>query len=315
MDDSFARDVLKGLSSFPKFIPSKYFYDQAGDKLFQQIMEMECYYLTDAEYEILDSYQSELLHIFNNEKHGFQLIEFGAGDAYKTKVLLRAFLQHQAKFKFVPIDISGTVLGELKQDMQENFPNLEVVPIQDDYFKALKRLNLEGSSKKVVLFLGSNIGNFTKKETINFLRKLSYNLSEGDLLMIGFDLKKDPEIIIKAYNDPEGITARFNLNLLERINNELGGEFDLKTFKHCPSYDPVSGAMKSYLLSSGRQKVRVEALDRYFSFLPWEPIHTEISRKYNMLDVENLAKESGFRMIENFYDSRSYFVDSVWELA
>ena len=315
IDQLFLDDVREGLSSFPKYIPSKYFYNDAGDKIFQEIMELEEYYLTNAEFEIFDTYKFQMLSLFNQHEHGFQLIEFGAGDGYKTKVLVEEFLNRRANFKYIPIDISGNVLKILEKDLTQKYPDLQVEAIEDDYFKALKRLNLEGKARKVVLFLGSNIGNFTKAETKDFLKKLSFNMSNGDLLMIGFDLKKDPEVIKNAYHDSYGVTESFNLNLLKRINIELGGEFDLETFAHCPSYDPESGAMKSFLLSKIRQTIKIHALDQYFSFMPWEPIYTEISRKYNMYDVQQLAESTGFRIKENYYDSKSYFVDSVWELA
>lgn len=316
MNNIFAEDVRKGLSSDPKYLLSKYFYDERGDGLFRKIMELDDYYLTNSEFEIFNTCKSEILQLIDpHDKLGFQLIEFGAGDGLKTKVLLSHFLNEQVNFKYIPIDISGNVLEILKRDLKNNYPGLEIVGIQDDYFHALKQLNLEGNSRKVVLFLGSNIGNFTDGEAIDFLKKLSYNLSNEDLLMIGFDLKKDPSTILSAYDDSEGVTREFNFNLLQRINNELGGNFDLKTFKHFPSYDPVSGATKSYLISKIRQSVSIEALYQEFHFLPWEPIFTEVSQKYNMVDVENLARNSGFTIKENYYDSNSYFVDSIWMLA
>lgn len=316
MNNIFAEDVRIGLSSSPKYLLSKYFYNQKGDKLFKQIMALDEYYITNSEFEIFNSSKEGFLKLFNPQNGlGFQIIEFGAGDGQKTKVLLKHFLKEAAKFKYIPIDISGNALKSLAEDLKNNFPQLEVDGIQDDYFKALKKLNLEGNIRKVVLFLGSNIGNFPNGQAIDFLKKLSFNLSEEDLVMIGFDLKKDPSTILSAYDDKEGVTREFNLNLLERINQELGGKFDLNTFKHFPSYDPVSGALKSYIISRIRQTVSIEALDQEFNFLPWEPIATELSQKFNMVDVENLAIKSGFRIKENYYDSNSYFVDSIWELA
>jgi len=316
MNNIFAEDVRIGLSSSPKYLLSKYFYNQKGDKLFKQIMALDEYYITNSEFEIFNSSKEGFLKLFNPQNGlGFQIIEFGAGDGKKTKILLDHFLKEAAKFKYIPIDISGNALKSLVEDLKINFPQLEVDGIQDDYFKALKKLNLEGNIRKVVLFLGSNIGNFPDGQAIDFLKKLSFNLSEEDLVMIGFDLKKDPSTILSAYDDKKGVTREFNLNLLKRINQELGGKFDLNTFKHFPSYDPVSGALKSYLISRIRQTVRIEALDQEFNFLPWEPIATELSQQFNMVDVENLAIKSGFRIKENYYDSHSYFVDSIWELA
>lgn len=312
---TFAEDVLKGLTSNPKFLPSKYFYDERGDQLFQKIMELDEYYLTDCEFEILDKNKARFLEIFNHSENGFQLIEFGAGDGYKTKILLQHFLEKKANFKYVPIDISQNVLDILSEDLKTNLPDLNVEGLNEDYFKALKKLNLEGTTKKVVLFLGSNIGNFTKKQAKEFLTKLSFNLSDGDLLLIGFDLKKDPDILFSAYNDPKGITSAFNLNLLERINRELGGNFDIDSFKHFPRYDPVSGEMESFLLSSKKQEVFIEALQANIQFDQWEPIHMEISRKYDPGQIEKLAEASGFRQAHYFFDSKQYFVNTIWELG
>ncbi len=315
IDEIFAEDVRLGLSSSPKFLHSKYFYNEKGDKLFQEIMNLEEYYLTRAEYEIFDTHKSNLLQLFDQSDHGFQLIEFGAGDGLKTKVLLKSFLESKAEFTYVPIDISGNVLDILETDLKKTFPELQVEGIEDDYFRALKKLHLSGNSRKVVLFLGSNIGNFSKKQSIDFLKKVNVHLSDDDLIMIGFDLKKDPSVILQAYDDSKGVTREFNFNLLHRINNELGGEFDLDTFQHFPSYNPVTGETKSFLISKIRQEVYIHALDQTFSFLPWEPIYTEVSQKFNMVDVENLASKSGFKVKENYFDENSYFVDSVWGLS
>lgn len=311
----FSEDVLKGLSASPKFIPSKYFYDEEGDRLFTQIMELDEYYLTDCEFQILENNKSKLLDIFNHAEHGFQLIEFGAGDGYKTKILLKHFQERKASFKYIPIDISQNVLDILVEDLTSNLPGLKVEAINEDYFRALKKLNLEGRTKKVVLFMGANIGNFKHSEAVDFLKKLSFNLSDGDLLMIGFDLKKDPEVLFRAYNDSQGITSEFNLNLLRRINKELGGNFDLSKFQHFPRYDPISGDMESFLLSTEKQDVHISSLERDFTFEAWEAIHTEISKKYNLSEIEELAVESGFRQTYYFFDTRQYFVNTVWEVV
>lgn len=176
--------------------------------------------------------------------------------------------------------------------------------------KALKELE-NGGTRNVVLFLGSNIGNFRNTQAISFLRALYEGLNEGDLLFIGFDLKKDPAVVLSAYNDKEGVTKRFNLNLLERINRELSGNFDLGTFKHFPVYDPLTGTTTSYLVSTREQEV--EVMGSKIEFDQWEAIHMEISQKYSMRDIESLATQTGFGIVHNFYDSKHYFVNSVWK--
>lgn len=309
MNNQFAQDVLDGLTSTPKTLSSKYFYDEEGDRIFQQIMNLEEYYLTRSEYQIMEENRDQILDIFKKDTTRFNLVEFGAGDGYKTKVLLDHFLSSGADFKYVPIDISGNVLDVLEDSLKQELPSLEVKPIENEYFKALKELE-NGGTRNVVLFLGSNIGNFTDARAIKFLKELNEALKDGDLVFIGFDLKKDPEVILKAYNDDSGITRNFNINLLKRINRELHGNFDLAGFKHFPTYDPITGTTKSYLVSTKKQSV--EIMDSNIEFDEWEPIHMEISQKYSMKDIETLAMQTGFGIIGNFYDSRRYFVNSVW---
>ncbi len=308
----FAKDIAEGLAQTPKKLSSKYFYDEKGDELFQQIMGMEEYYLTDCEHEILSTYRADLLRDITSKR--FDLIELGAGDGMKTKVLLRYFLQQKANFRYVPIDISGNILAELEGALADEMPVLEVSPVQGDYFKSLKQIPHVPNTQKVVLFMGGNIGNLDMEEASVFLRVLASHLHKGDLLMIGFDLKKDPKIILDAYNDKQGITKAFNLNLLDRINNELGGNFNIANFKHWPTYNPLTGATKSYLISTKEQKVDIEAIGKSFHFDAYEAIDMELSQKYSLTDIQNLAAKSGFTVKKNYTDERNYFVDSLWQI-
>ena len=310
----FARDVLEGLTSTPKFLSSRYFYDEKGDSIFQQIMAMPTYYLTDCEYEILETQKETILTLLGGTKVPFQLIELGAGDGTKTKILLDYFLQQKADFEYLPIDISDNALSLLEEDLQTNFPHLKVRPTQGEYFEALHHLTQRSEIKKVILFLGANIGNFNIEQALAFLNKMAQNLQKGDILLIGFDLKKKPATIIEAYNDKEGITRSFNLNLLERINRELGGNFNCDQFEHYPLYNPETGEMKSYLISTKEQEVHIEALGRQFHFDEWETIHVEVSQKFSLAQISSMAEKSGFRVVKNLFDSKRYFVDSVWEL-
>ena len=220
-NDQFLEDVLFGLNSKPKKLSSKYFYDKKGDELFQQIMALDEYYLTRAEYEIFKTNKQEILEIFQSENSEFRLIEFGAGDGYKTKLLLEHFILSQAVFEYKPIDISQNALDKLKIDLNGNIPKLNMTAEQGDYFQVLKKLPRLDHKKNVVLFLGSNIGNFTLDEVESFLTNIRNKIHIGDLLFLGLDLKKDPEKIRAAYNDKQGVTRDFNLNLLDRINKEL----------------------------------------------------------------------------------------------
>ena len=306
-------DVQRGLSSNPKQLSSKYFYDKEGDKLFQAIMKMPEYYLTRSEFEILEMNKEALLDLFKNSRGRFNLIEFGAGDGLKTKILLRHFVQQQVDFRYVPVDISGNVLRHLKNDLQEALPDLQVEPLEDDYFHALERLTQTNDRRNIVLFLGSNIGNFSEQEAIQFLTELGSNLNTDDLIFIGFDLKKDPELVRTAYNDPAGVTRAFNLNLLKRINRELGGTFDLQKFQHYQMYDPVGGEARSYLISKEEQEVHIDSLGETYHFMAWEPVHVEISRKYDPETIEAYAAASGFELVRHFYDCKHYYLNSLWK--
>jgi len=312
MQTTFAEDIKKGLNAKPKYLDSKYFYDEKGDRLFQKIMELDEYYLTDCELEILKNHCENYRRIFQNAKSHFSLIELGAGDGLKTKVLLEHLAENQANFSYLPIDISNNVLNILEAKINKEIPKLKVNPYIGDYFNALDILNKQEAGRKVLLFLGSTIGNFKYKDALKFLKELNQRMNRDDLLLIGFDLKKDPTIILKAYNDKKGITKAFNLNLLERINNELDGNFNLTDFYHYPTYNPGNGEAESYLISKKEQKVTIRSLNQSFHFEEGEPIFMEVSKKYDIETINKLAEGTGFDVIENFFDQKKYFTNSLW---
>lgn len=311
MISQFAKDVDEGLSASPKFLSSRYFYDARGDKLFQDIMRMPEYYLTDCEYEIFDLQKADILKAMDPGRK-FNLVELGAGDGYKTKLLLEHFLAAGVDFEYFPVDISKDVLKQLRSDLLKRWPRLKVTTLNYEYLTALDRLNELDSSPKVILFLGGNIGNFTPERASLFFNKLNKTMNTGDKLLSGIDLKKDPYTILKAYNDPAGITRAFNLNLLNRINRELGGNFTIDHFEHYPTYDPISGEARSYLMSKVKQEVYIEVLDKTYYFDHSEPIHMEISRKFSLKEIGTLAEETGFSVQKHFTDSKEYFVDTLW---
>jgi len=310
--DGFALDVLVGLSSPRKTLKSKYFYDSRGSALFLQITQLPEYYLTTAEREVLLTHRHRIAsHI---EREPFNLVELGAGFSDKTTTLLRHFHGRGLKFQFVPIDISEAATHQLVSAVGKDLPECEIHGLVADYFDGIKWLNNRHQRRNLVLFLGSSIGNFTHGEACFFLRNLWNSLNHGDLVLIGFDLKKDIDLLLKAYNDRQGITSAFNLNILERINRELGGQFDIESFRHFGTYDVFSGGMESYLVSLRRQNVFIELVGRSFTFEAWEPIHTEYSYKYLLSDVETLAAETGYEIIEHLGESRQWFVDSLWKV-
>ena len=232
----FVHDVLKGLSANPKTLSSKYFYDKEGSRLFQEIMKLPEYYLTQSEYEIFSSKTSEIYDAFEIKQERFDLIELGAGDGTKTSVLVDHFLKKGARFRYVPIDISSEALDFLSEKFIKDFPGLEIQVEQGDYFRTLETLKQISGDRKVILFLGSNIGNFNELQALDFFRRLRKVMNAEDMLFIGFDLHKNPKTILNAYDDSQGITAKFNLNLLKRINREqqqrsLGSEAVVSVFR------------------------------------------------------------------------------------
>lgn len=310
--DQFAKDVHNGLSSDPKSLSSKYFYDAKGDKIFQDIMRMEEYYLTDCEFEIFNQQKAEILNTIQ-AGNKFNLVELGAGDGYKTKVLLQYLIDQNVDFEYFPVDISGNVLKHLKDDLTQKWPNLKVTTLNYEYFTALEKLNELDQSPKVILFLGSNIGNFNLVQADSFFGRLNEVMQCGDQLLSGIDLKKDPNVILAAYNDKDGITQSFNMNLLERMNRELGANFNLDQFAHFPTYDPFTGEARSYIISKIKQEVSIQSTGETYSFASAEAIHMEISRKYTLYQIEKLAQRTGFEVKKHFTDNREYFVDTLWK--
>ena len=266
------------------------------------------YYLTNAEQEI---FQEQSKTITRQFAPGADIVELGAGDGSKTRLLLAEHLERGA-FCYLPIDISGNSLAGLQQRMLEWLPGLEVIPVVGEYLEALDFLPVQ-SSRRVFMFLGSNIGNFTPAHAVEFFADISGHMNAEDRLLIGFDLKKDPQVILAAYNDAAGHTRAFNLNLLLRINRELGGDFNLDQFEHYSCYDPQSGAAKSYLVSRRQQKVYLRKLEKSFEFIAGECIFMEISQKYSLTELQELAFQSGFDVSACFTDTHGYFADQIWK--
>ncbi|ADR23118.1 dimethylhistidine N-methyltransferase [Marivirga tractuosa] len=308
---SVADAVKEGLTKKEKSLPSWLFYDAEGDRLFQEIMNMPEYYLTNCEYNIFQKHKDDILSIISSDAAGFNLIEFGAGDGLKTEILLKHFAKQNATFNYKPVDISKNVLNLLQERMQKSIPDLDIEPINKEYFSALDTLNEDRKNPMVVLFMGGNIGNFEIEDAHSFVNQIANKLRNGDRIIMGFDMKKDPEMIRSAYNDAQGITRQFNMNLLTRLNNELDADFDLEQFKHYPSYDPQTGTTKSFLISQKKQTVKLKGIDSTIHFKAWEHIHVEVSQKFDEDMIENLAKEAGLTVEKYFYDEKEYFADVV----
>jgi dimethylhistidine N-methyltransferase len=308
---AFEQDVLNGLGSNPKFLPSKYFYDAEGDKLFQQIMACPEYYLTRCELEIFSQQTRALAQTVLDRHSAFDIVELGPGDATKSVYLLQHLKRQGRNFKYYPVDISKNTIHALEKTMPQNIPGMEVIGLNGEYLEMMKVANQLSQKTKLILFLGSNIGNFTPEVAVWFLKSLHKELRPGDLLLTGVDLKKNPKQILVAYNDKEGITRAFNLNLLKRINRELQADFDLSAFDHYPTYNPVTGACRSYLVSMKKQAVRIGG--RTISFFPFEPVYVELSQKYSVAEMDAMARQAGFNPLAYFYDSQAWFLNALWE--
>jgi len=309
--NQFLKEVLEDLSHIPKTLNSKYFYDGKGDKLFQEIMECPEYYPTNCEMEIFAEHTRDLAKTLKNGFNTFDLVEMGAGDATKSSYLLKELVDTKADFTYMPIDISSTMIAHLEETLPQKIEGLKVTGLNGEYFEMLEKANQVSSRKKVVMLLGGNIGNESPENALNFCRKIRSYLQEGDLVLVGFDLKKNPKTILAAYNDAAGFTRDFNLNLLHRINSELNGDFDIEQFEHYPTYDPATGACKSFLVSQVDQEVNISG--QTFGFQKDEIIFMEISQKYSLDETEKMAEATGFKTVKHFLDQKKWFVDTVWQ--
>jgi dimethylhistidine N-methyltransferase len=314
----FAIDVVAGLSGKKKFLPFRYFYDRAGSELFEQICLQQEYYPTWTEGTILAECSQRVAELLMNSDD-ISVIELGSGSSTKTRILLKQIMTRINRVVYFPIDISHAILQETAASLTSEL-GIDVIAVPADYNEgigqATKIIKDDDSSivqkKKLVLFLGSSIGNFEPGEAASFLSMIREWMEEGDMLLVGFDLHKDKRVLEAAYNDKKGITARFNLNLLERINNELEGQFDLDKFAHMAFYNEQFHRIEMHLVSKEDQDVYIGgAIGRSFHFEKGETIHTENSYKYDMWQIKDIARASGFTLKELFMDRKKWFCLSL----
>jgi dimethylhistidine N-methyltransferase len=311
MIEEFKKDVDKGLSSLPKSLPSKYFYDKRGNALFVQITHLPEYYVTRAELEIFETQTKKIIEALQlNTSTYFELIEFGAGDGLKTKELLHLLCKGNYKFDYFPIDISQNALDELENKLNSELPNVSIKTKQGDYFQVLESLK-DNHHLKVVLFLGSNIGNMADELASKFIYKLGAYLNSNDKLFLGVDLIKSESIVLPAYNDNKGITEKFNLNLLKRINLEFDADFAIDKFYHQPEYSEKEGVVRSYLISSLEQVASIKEIGKTYKFAKGEKILTEISRKYNDEIINKIISNTDFKITKKLCDNKKYFCNYV----
>ncbi|GAB3112956.1 L-histidine N(alpha)-methyltransferase [Aestuariicella hydrocarbonica] len=310
--DQFSLDVIEGLSRPQKKLSSMYLYDDAGSQLFDQITEQPEYYLTRTELEIIRSYGARFFAHLGNE--AFNLFELGCGNGDKTIALFKQLQKAQQHCLFYPIDISQYAIDGLMRRIHQAFPLQRIDGQQGDYQQLLPRLKSVGlHSKNVVLFLGSNIGNYSSQDADSLLQDIYQGLNPGDLLLMGLDLTKDYQTMLAAYNDEQGMTRQFNLNLLQRMNQELGADFDLGKFQHYEIYNPLEQAMQSFLVATEHQTVTFKQLNFQVNFDAHEALWVESSHKYGLKEIDSMARRNGFEVVRHYTDSRQQFVDSLWQ--
>lgn len=296
---AFFDDVLAGLQAEPKCVPPKYFYDHAGSQLFQRITALPEYYLTRTETEILEAHACDIARLIPPDA---AMVEFGAGSSAKTRILLRAAPHVSA---YVPVDISGAFLAAETAQLQQEMPDLRVLPVEADFTRLFALPESLGNGPRVGFFPGSTIGNCEPHEANALLRHAAALLGPNALFIVGVDLVKDADILAAAYNDKAGVTAAFNLNLLTRINRELGGGFDHAGFRHRACYNSEQRRIEMHLVSLARQRVR--ACGKSFDFRRGETIHTENSYKYTVESFRSRALGAGWTSAATFVDAQNYF--------
>jgi L-histidine N-alpha-methyltransferase len=299
----YLEEVVRGLTSRPKTLPCKLFYDERGSALFEEITGLPEYYPTRTELEILQDYAREIARAAGSP---VSIVELGAGTALKTTTLLGAFARRQMRLKYFPVDISPAALAAAKKRVKDEYPGALVRPIIADFSNGFRFLQ-DISGRKIVLYLGSSIGNFDWNDAVTMLQNVSDQLSAGDALLLGTDMVKSPEILVPAYDDAQGVTAQFNKNILVRLNRELDGNFDLESFRHVAEWNPSKSRMEINLESTRPQVVRLRIPDLTIRFLAGERIHTENSYKYTEEMVETMLCASGFRLEKTWYDRRDWF--------
>jgi L-histidine N-alpha-methyltransferase len=303
--DAFARDVVAGLTAPRKTLRPKYFYDEEGSRLFEEITQLREYYPTRTEIGILKEKGREIAQLIPG---GGALVEFGAGSSVKIRVVLEALDKLAV---YVPVDISGEFLAEQAEALQEDFRRLAVRPVAADFTKPFDLPPEAQSRPRIGFFPGSTIGNFDPPEAESFLRHAGRILGPGAKMIVGVDLVKDRSVLRAAYNDAEGVTAAFNLNLLRRINRELGGNFDLECFEHRAVFDEDKSRIEMHLVS--REPQRASVCGKKIEFAAGETIHTECSYKYTVGTFGELAARAGWSREQSWTDARNYF--SVHVLA
>jgi L-histidine Nalpha-methyltransferase len=314
-EEQFANTVDQGLSYDNKRLPSWMIFDSAGSEIFKKITELTEYLPATCEFEIIRNHKNSITNLITG--NAFNLIELGSGDGCKTRILINHFLDEKLDVHYFPIDISSGAITNLVRSLEtdQKHTPLKVTGLIGDYFEGLHTIIQEGPKQNLVLFLGVTFNNMDPDTAQSFLKNLKTSLGPNDYLLIGFDLMKNPKHLYSAYNDSQGLFEKFNLHLLDRINAELGANFNKEYFMQQGHFNPNTRAVESYLYSTRDQTVHIKKLNKDYQFKAWEAMQTEQSFKFTLTEIESLATQNGFEVVDHFFDSRKHFVDSIWKIA
>ena len=302
-EKTFAEEIQHSLNQEQKFINPKFFYDKTGSILFEKICSLPEYYLTRTEVKILKKLKNDLPEHIDKQ---FRLVELGSGSSTKTRLLLDIFDKLHDSVEYMPIDISE-ILKESSKNLQRDYNNLQITGIVDTYEKGLEFLRDYDEKANLIAFLGSSFGNFCQDEGFEFLKKINSTMKDSDLFLIGLDLIKEKEVLEKAYDDSDGITAKFNLNVLQRINQELDGDFNLEKFTHVAKYNDDENRIEMYLRSLEKQTVQISKANMSVTFEKDELIHTEHSHKYSISKIPKLFENTGFTINKIWKDENNHY--------
>lgn len=304
-DPGFVADVREGLTADQKAIPPRWLYDARGSELFEQITELETYYLTRTERALFETHAEAIVTACPTP---LEIVELGAGSAAKTRLILAAAIGRQGPTTYGPIDISQRAIDMARRRLLEHFPDqLTIRPVVGPYDQGLEKLQDQDSSPRLILFIGSSIGNFELDDQLDLLTRIAEAMGPEDRFLLGTDMAKEEDVLLDAYDDPQGVTAGFALNLLTRMNRELGASFDPDTFEFVALYNPGEHRVEMYLESQQDQVVPIEALDLEVGFEEGERIHTEHSYKYTEPLIDDLLGQAGLTREETWYDGLGWF--------
>jgi L-histidine Nalpha-methyltransferase len=308
---NFAQDVTVGLTAPQKWLPPKYFYDDRGSQLYEQICALPEYYLYRAELDILSTYAGEIYA----EIGDLALVELGSGSATKTRHLLAAYERAGRTFRYCPVDISRGLILDTSNLLLEEYRHIKIHAMHADFAQQPEVIQALELETKAVVFLGSTLGNFTPAESLAFLQRIAAVLGPNDFFLLGIDLKKSPAVVLPAYDDAQGVTAAFNLNILHRINAELGGQFSSRSFQHMALYDAERGCIEMHLRSLIDQQVPIAKIGRTMSFVKEETIHTESSYKYSADGIRDLAYQANLILRRTWFDAQQRFLVALFRLG